>query len=103
MRLWPSLVCSAAALAVAATPLAPASAHDWHYYHHGGPILGVLGLGAAIVGTAAAIATAPLRAVAPVYVAPPVAYAPPPAYYYPPPYAYAPGYYYAPRYYYRRY
>ena len=99
------VVCSFAALALAAAPLSSASAHPWHY--HGGILFGIGALGAAVVGTAAAVATAPLVALAPrpVYPAPgyyaaPAYYAPPPAYYAPPPAYYAaPPAYYAPGYY----
>ncbi len=87
-----------AALALAVTPMAPASAHGWHH-GGGGLIFGLAALGAAAVVGVATIVTAPVRAIAaaPVYAAPPPAYyAPPPAYYAPPPAYYAPppGYYY---------
>jgi hypothetical protein len=97
-------VAASVALALAGAPLNPASAHG---YHHGGPVLGLVALGAAVVVGVAAIVTAPIRALAapvygpaPGYYPPPPAYSPPPPptyYYAPPPYAYypppPPGYY----------
>ena len=79
------------AVALAAAPISPASAHG---YRGGGVIFGLAALGTAAVVGAAEIATAPIRALAgpPVYVPAPAYYAPAPSYYYVP----APRYYYAP-------
>jgi hypothetical protein len=106
-----ALIGTAAALALAVTPLAPASAHG---FHHGGglffpfAVAGAVGVAAATLLTLPiAIAAAPFQAVAaqPAYYPPPQpayyppqqpAYYPPPApaYAYPPPaYGYPPGYY----------
>ena len=84
-----------AAMALAAAPVAPASAHG---YHHGGLIFGLAALGAAAVVGAATIVTAPVRALAaPFYGPAPGYYAPGPAYYAPAPQYYAPqSNYYAP-------
>jgi hypothetical protein len=91
MKYASAFVGALAAVAVAATPVAPASAHG--YRHGGGLVFGLAALGTAAVIGAAEIATAPLRVVAPpVYYARPAYYPPPPAYYYPP----APAYYYGP-------
>src|SRR5271166_3184283 len=87
-----------AAVALAAAPLAPASAHG-RDHDRGGLIFGLAALGAAVVVGAATIITAPVRPLAePAYAPLPGYYAPPPqAYYYAPPpryyYAPAPGYY----------
>lgn len=91
MKLASAFVGALATVAIAATPLAPASAHG---YRHGGGglVFGLAALGTAAVVGAAEIATAPLRVVAPpAYYAPPrPVYCYPPAYYYGPP----PAYYY---------
>jgi hypothetical protein len=111
-----------AATMMAIAPVAPASAHDswhhggggdWHHgggWHHEGPVLGLLGLGAAAVVGTLALATAPFNspfydrqpsyapAYAPAYYAPRAYYAPPPqpVYYAPAPVYYSepPVYYY---------
>jgi hypothetical protein len=74
----------AGALIACAVVVAPVTSASAHRYHHGF----IFGLGAAVVGTAAAIATAPFAAAAAI-TAPlraPAYYAPPPAYYAPPGY-----------------
>ena len=87
-----AIIGACAAVALAAAPLTPASAHS---YHHGRPVFGLAALGAAAVVGAATIVTAPVRVLAaPFYPPPPAYYPPAPAYYapsgyYPPP----PGYY----------
>jgi hypothetical protein len=96
-----AIIGACAAMALAAAPVALASAHG---YHHGGLIFGLAALGAAAVVGAATIVTAPVRLLAapfygpgPGYYAPgPGYYAPAPQYYAPQPYYYAPppGYYY---------
>jgi hypothetical protein len=96
-----AIIGACAAIALAAAPVTPASAHG---YHHGGLIFGLAALGAAAVVGAATIVTAPVRVLAAPFYAPgaayyapaPAYYAPPPAYYAPPPSAYyppPPGYY----------
>ncbi|HUC67335.1 MAG TPA: hypothetical protein VMA53_17975 [Stellaceae bacterium] len=88
-----AMIGATSAIALAAAPIAPASAHG-HY--HGGVVFGLAALGTAAVVGAATILTAPVRALAaPVYAPPAPAYyapyAPPPVYYAPPPaYSYAP-------------
>jgi hypothetical protein len=88
-----AIIGATSALALAAAPITPASAH-WH--NHGGVVFGLAALGTAAVVGAATILTAPVRALAaPVYAPPAPAYyapyAPPPVYYAPPPaYSYAP-------------
>jgi hypothetical protein len=85
-----AIIGACAAVALAATPLTPASAHP----RHGWPVFRLAALGAAAVVGAATIVTAPVRVLAAPYYAPayyppaPAYYAPPPAYYGPPP-----GYY----------
>jgi hypothetical protein len=87
------IIGACAAVALAAAPLTPASAHG---YHHGGLVFGLAALGAAAVVGAATIVTAPVRVLAaPFYPPGPAYYPPAPAYYAPPPgyYAPPPGYY----------
>jgi hypothetical protein len=95
MKYRAAIIGACAAVALAAAPLTPASAHQ----HHGGLVFGLAALGAAVVVGAATIVTAPIRVLAaplyapgpayPAYYPPaPAYYAPPPAYYGPPP-----GYY----------
>ena len=120
----------ALAAAVTLVPLSSASAHENHW-RHGGPIIGIFELGAAIVEGTVAVVAAPFVALASIpqrpyyapptdyytappsanYAQPPVSYVQPPAYYAPPPvyYSQPPAYYappavvYAPpRMYYRR-
>src|SRR5271169_3248670 len=85
-----AIIGACAAVALAAAPVAPASAHG---YHHGGLVFGLAALGAA------AIVTAPIRVLAAPFYAPgpaypayyppaPAYYAPPPSYYYGPPQGY---------------
>lgn len=89
-----AIIGATSAIALAAAPVTPASAH-WHH-HDGGVVFGLAALGTAAVVGAATILTAPVRALAaPVYAPPAPAYyapyAPPPVYYAPPPaYSYAP-------------
>ena len=94
---------------LSAAPVGSALANGGHghSYYYGNPFYPIVGLAAAVVGTAAAIVTLPFAALAAVaqapYYAPPQAfapgygaapaYAPPAAPYYAPP---APSYYYAP-------
>ena len=88
-----AIVGACATLALAAAPVAPASAHS---YHHGWPVFGLAALGAAAVVGAATIVTAPVRVLAaPFYPPAPASYPPAPAYYGPPPayYGALPGYY----------
>jgi hypothetical protein len=91
IRYKAAIIGACAAVALAAAPLTPASAHP---HHHGWPVFGLAALGAAAVVGAATIATAPVRVLsapfyAPAYYPPaPAYYAPQPAYYGPPP-----GYY----------
>jgi hypothetical protein len=88
-----ALIGACAAVALAAAPVTPASAHP---YHHGWPVFGLAALGAAAVVGAATIVTAPVRVLAAPFYAPGPAYYPPaPAYYAPPPAYYGPpsGYY----------
>jgi hypothetical protein len=87
------IIGACAAVALAAAPLTPASAHG---YHHGGLVFGLAALGAAAVVGAATIVTAPVRVLAaPFYPPGPAYYPPAPAYYAPPTAYYAPppGYY----------
>ena len=87
-----TIVGACAAIALAAVPLTPASAHP----HHGGLVFGWAALGAAAVVGAATIVTAPVRVLAAPFYAPgPVYYPPAPAYYAPAPayYGSPPGYY----------
>ena len=87
-----AIIGACAAVALAAAPLTPASAHP----HHGGLVFGLAALGAAAVVGAATIVTAPVRVLAAPFYAPGPAYYPPaPAYYAPPPAYYGPppGYY----------
>src|SRR5215469_9701629 len=91
-----ALIGACAVVALAAAPIAPASAHD-HDFRHGGLIFGLAAATGAVVAGVATIVTAPVRALAaPVYAPAPAYYAPPPAAYYPPPTAYYPPGYYAP-------
>jgi hypothetical protein len=87
-----ALVGTCAAVALAAAPVAPASAHS---YHHGWPVIGLAALGAAAVVGAATIVTTPVRVLAAPFYPPPAYYPPAPAYYSPPPayYGAPPGYY----------
>jgi hypothetical protein len=91
MKYKAAIIGACGAVALAAAPITPASAHP---RHHGWPVFGLAALGAAAVVGAATLATAPVRVLAaPLYGAAyyppaPVYYAPPPAYYQPPP-----GYY----------
>ncbi len=92
VNLKAAIIGATGAIALAAAPVTPASAHG-HY--HGGVVFGLAALGTAAVIGAATILTAPVRALAaPVYVPAPTyyaPYAPPPVYYAPPPaYTYAP-------------
>jgi hypothetical protein len=92
VKLKAAIIGATAAIALAAAPVTPASAHG-HY--HGGVVFGLAALGTAAVIGAATILTAPVRALAaPVYAPAPAyyaPYAPPPVYYAPPPaYTYAP-------------
>jgi hypothetical protein len=92
IRLRDAAIGGVALIAVAAAPVNPAFAH-----HRGGPVFGLIALGAAVVTGAAIIATAPIRALAaPVYYPPPAYYPPAPAYYAPPPAYYPPPGYYRP-------
>jgi hypothetical protein len=87
-----AIIGACAAVALAAAPLTPASAHP----HHGGLVFGLAALGAAAVVGAATIVTAPVRVLAaPLYAPGPVYYPPAPAYYAPGPAYYGPppGYY----------
>jgi hypothetical protein len=139
MKLRTPAVCIVAAL-LSVTQAAPAFAYgrDWHGhgggrggFHGGGPILGLLGIGAAIGVGAVELATAPFQAIAaasgpgydgggyapqpqayaqPQYASPQPQYAPqyaqaypPQAYYAPPPVYYAPQPVYYGRPYYGRY
>ena len=106
------------AVALAAAPISSASAwphffhHGYGHWHGGGPVVGLFGLGAAVVVGAATIATAPIAIIANAasgpsydqrggyYAQPQGYYHQPPGYYggyqgYPPPQAYyaRPGYY----------
>jgi hypothetical protein len=88
-----AIISACAAVALAAAPLTPASAHP---YRHGWPVFGLVALGAAAVVGAATIVTAPVRVLAAPFYGPGPAYYPPaPAYYAPPPAYYGPpaGYY----------
>jgi len=95
MKYKAAIIGACAAVALAAAPITPASAHG---YHHGWPIFGLAALGAAAVVGAATIVTAPIRVLAvpfyppgpayPYYQPAPAYYAPQPGYYPPPP-----GYY----------
>ena len=87
-----TIIGACTAVALAAAPLTPASAHP----HHGGLVFGLTALGAAAVVGAATIVTAPVRVLAAPFYAPgPVYYPPAPAYYAPGPAYYGPppGYY----------
>jgi hypothetical protein len=107
VNLRAAMIGATSAVALAAAPITPASAH-WHH-HDGGVVFGLAALGTAAVVGAATILTAPVRALAaPVYAPAPAPtyyapYAPPPIYYAPPPvYSYAPppaAYYPPPGYY----
>jgi hypothetical protein len=92
IRYKAAIIGACAAVALAAAPLTPASAHP---HHHGWPVFGLAALGAAAVVGAATIATAPVRVLAaPFYAAGPVYYPPAPVYYAPPAYyGPPPGYY----------
>jgi hypothetical protein len=88
-----AIIGTCTAVALAAAPLTPASAHPHRY---GWPVFGLAALGAAAVVGAATIVTAPVRVLAAPFYAPGPAYYPPaPAYYAPPPAYYGPppGYY----------
>jgi hypothetical protein len=89
------IIGACAAVALAAAPLTPASAHG---YHHGGLVFGLAALGAAAVVGAATIVTAPVRVLAAPFYPPgpayPAYYPPAPAYYAPPPAYYGPAGYY---------
>ena len=88
-----AIIGTCTAVALAAAPLTPASAHPHHY---GWPVFGLAALGAAAVVGAATIVTAPVRVLAaPLYAPGPAYYPPAPAYYAPPPayYGAPPGYY----------
>jgi len=91
-----AIIGACAAVALAAAPVAPASAHG---YHHGWPVFGLAALGAAAVVGATTIVTAPVRVLAAPFYAPgpayPAYYPPAPAYYAPPSgyYGPPPGYY----------
>jgi len=91
-----AIIGACAVVALAAAPVAPASAHG---YHHGGLVFGLAALGAAAVVGAATIVTAPVRVLAAPFYAPgpayPAYYPPAPAYYAPPPGYHGPpqGYY----------
>ena len=92
MKYRAAIIGACTAVALAAAPLTPASAHQ----HHGGLVFGLAALGAAAVVGAATIVTAPVRVLAAPFYAPGPAYYPPaPAYYAPPPayYGAPPGYY----------
>ena len=95
MKYKAAIIGACAAVALAAAPVTPASAHG---YHHGWPIFGLAALGAAAVVGAATIVTAPVRVLAAPFYAPGPAYYPPAPTYYPPP----PGYYGPPPGYYGR-
>ena len=87
-----AIIGTCVAVALAAAPLTPVSAHP----HHGGLVFGLAALGAAAVVGAATIVTAPVRVLAAPFYAPgPVYYPPAPAYYAPAPpyYGPPPGYY----------
>jgi hypothetical protein len=93
------------ATAIAVAPISSAAAwpHFFHHGHGGGPIVGLFGLGAAVVVGAATIATAPIAIIANAASGPDYdrrAYGPPPGYYGPAPYSgyqgYAPRPYYGP-------
>ena len=58
IRYKAAIIGACAAVALAAAPLTPASAHP---HHHGWPVFGLAALGAAAVVGAATIATAPVR------------------------------------------
>jgi hypothetical protein len=93
MKYKAAMIGACAAVALAVTPLAPASAHS---YHHGWPVFGLAALGAAAVVGAATVVTAPVRVLAAPFYAPrPVYYPPAPAYYAPAPAYFGPpaGYY----------
>jgi len=77
----------ALAVMMAIAPVSSALAHDHDHWEHGGPLVGLFALGAAVVVGTAVILTAPINALAG---PPPQAYyGPPPGYYAGPP----PGYY----------
>jgi hypothetical protein len=93
VRYRTAIIGACAAVALAAVPVGPASAHG---YHHGGLVFGLAALGAAAVVGAAAIVTAPVRVLAAPFYGPGPAYYPPAPAYYAPPAAYygpPPGYY----------
>lgn len=93
MKYKTAIIGACAAVALAAAPVTPASAHG---YHHGWPVFGFAALGAAAFVGAATIVTAAVRVLAAPFYAPGPAYYPPaPAYYAPPPGYYGPpaGYY----------